>query len=54
MARAVALFIPTSLFWFAWTGYSSVHWIVPIIASSMFGAGIYIIILSIFDYVVDS
>ena len=54
MARLGALFIPVSLFWFGWTSYPSVHWIVPIIASSMFGAGIYIIILSILNYVVDS
>ena len=54
MARAGALFIPISLFWFAWTSYSSIHWIVPIIASGLFGAGIYIIILSILNYVVDS
>ena len=54
MARAGALFIPISRFWFAWTSYSSIHWIVPILASGLFGAGIYIIILSILNYVVDS
>ncbi|KAJ5223245.1 hypothetical protein N7468_007787 [Penicillium chermesinum] len=54
MARAGAIMIPVSLFWFGWTSYKSVHWVVPIIASSLFGAGIYIIILSILNYVVDS
>ncbi|OJJ42318.1 hypothetical protein ASPZODRAFT_125656 [Penicilliopsis zonata CBS 506.65] len=54
MARGGALLIPISLFWFGWTSYSSVHWIVPIIASAFFGAGIYIVILSILNYVVDS
>ena len=54
MARLGAIFIPISLFWFGWTSYRSVHWIVPIIASAFFGAGIYIIILSILNYVVDS
>ncbi|KAI9929751.1 hypothetical protein ASPWEDRAFT_183808 [Aspergillus wentii DTO 134E9] len=54
MARLGAIFIPVSLFWFGWTSYRSVHWIVPIIASSFFGAGIYIVILSILNYVVDS
>lgn len=39
---------------FAWCSYSSVHWIVPIIASSLFGAGIYIVVLGILNYVVDS
>jgi hypothetical protein len=54
MARWGALLIPISLFWFGWTSYRSLHWIVPIIASSFFGAGIYIVILSILNYVVDS
>ena len=54
MARLGAIFIPASLFWFGWTSYASIHWIVPIIASAFFGAGIYIIILSILNYVVDS
>ncbi|KAF4158046.1 hypothetical protein CNMCM6936_003680 [Aspergillus lentulus] len=54
MARWGAVLIPISLFWFGWTSYRSVHWIVPIIASSFFGAGIYIVILSILNYVVDS
>lgn len=39
---------------FAWTSYSSVPWIVPIIASSLFGAGQYIVVLGILNYVVDS
>lgn len=54
MARGGAILLPISLFWFGWTSYKSVHWIVPIIASSFFGAGIYIVILSILNYVVDS
>lgn len=54
MARLGAILIPVSLFWFGWTSYRSIHWIVPIIASSLFGAGIYIVILSILNYVVDS
>lgn len=54
MARGGAMLLPISLFWFAWTSYRSVHWVVPIIASAFFGAGIYIVILSILNYVVDS
>lgn len=53
MARAGALLIPISLFWFGWTSYPSIPWIVPIIASSLFGAGLYIVILSILNYIVD-
>lgn len=31
--------VTVSLFWFAWTTYSSVHWIVPIIATVFFSIG---------------
>lgn len=31
--------VPMGMFWFAWTTMSSVHWIVPIIGSAVFGAG---------------
>ncbi|TAQ85472.1 hypothetical protein B7494_g6211 [Chlorociboria aeruginascens] len=34
-----ALLVPAGLFMFAWTTYSSVHWIVPIIGSAIFGMG---------------
>ncbi|KAG9521738.1 MFS general substrate transporter, partial [Aureobasidium melanogenum] len=54
LARFGAFLLPISLFWFAWTSYPSVPWIVPIIASGFFGLGIYIVILSILNYVVDS
>lgn len=36
---AGAIFVPIGLFMFAWTTYSSVHWIVPIIGSTIFGLG---------------
>jgi len=36
---AGAILVPVGLFMFAWTTYSSVHWIVPIIGSSIFGMG---------------
>lgn len=54
LARFGTFLLPISLFWFAWTSFPSVHWIVPIIASTFFGAGIYIIILAVLNYVVDS
>lgn len=53
MARGGAILLPISLFWFGRTSYKSVHWIVLIIASSLFDGGIYIAILSILNYVVD-
>lgn len=54
LARFGTFLLPISLFWFAWTSFPSVHWVVPIIASAFFGAGIYIIILAVLNYVVDS
>ena len=33
------ILIPIGLFWFGWTTYSSVHWIVPIVGSAVFGCG---------------
>ncbi|KAK7950919.1 major facilitator superfamily domain-containing protein [Apiospora aurea] len=54
MARLGAVFIPVSLFWFAWTSFPSVPWIVPVLASALFGAGIYVIVLSVLNYVVDA
>lgn len=31
--------VTIGVFWFAWTLYPSIHWIVPIMASAVFGAG---------------
>jgi len=42
---------PFSLFWFAWTTYTSVHWIVPIIASAFYGWSFYTTILMTFIYI---
>jgi MFS family permease len=38
-AIAGAVLVPIGLFWFAWTTYASVHWVVPIIGSGIFGMG---------------
>lgn len=34
-----AVLVPVGIFMFGWTTYSSVHWIVPIIGSTIFGTG---------------
>lgn len=34
-----AVLVTTGLFWFGWTTYASVHWILPIIGSGIFGMG---------------
>jgi MFS family permease len=38
-AIAGGILVPIGLFMFGWTTYSSVHWIVPIIGSTIFGMG---------------
>ncbi|KAL4806602.1 major facilitator superfamily domain-containing protein [Aspergillus unguis] len=46
--------IPIGLFWFAWTNYPSIHWIVCIIAGAPFGFGMVLVFLSIMTYLVDT
>jgi hypothetical protein len=48
------IIVPISLFMFAWTIYPSVHWIVPIIASTIFGMGCYWTFNSILSYTVEA
>lgn len=43
--QIAAIAHPISLFWFAWTSYKSVHWIVPILASTLWGWSFYTLIL---------
>lgn len=49
-----SVLLPIGLFWFAWTSDPDIHWIVPIIGSSFFGAGLVLVFLSIFNYLIDS
>jgi hypothetical protein len=42
------------LFWLAFTTYHGVPWIVPILASVPFGAGIYFVFTSTFTYLVTA
>jgi len=55
MAPAISheLSLLTSVCRFAWTSFRHVYWLVPVIASVFFGAGLYIIVLGILCYVVD-
>ncbi|KAL5318914.1 hypothetical protein ACEPPN_013982 [Leptodophora sp. 'Broadleaf-Isolate-01'] len=49
-----AILVPIGLFMFAWTTYSSVHWIVPIIGSTIFGMGTLLVFSGIFTFLVDA
>ncbi|OHE93784.1 major facilitator superfamily transporter [Colletotrichum orchidophilum] len=49
-----ACLLPIGLFWFAWTNGPEVHWIVSIIASGFFAAGLVLVFLSLLNYLIDS
>ncbi len=49
-----AVALPIGLFWFAWTTYPKIHWIVSMIGSSVFGFGQVLLFISLINYVVDS
>ncbi|THD00448.1 hypothetical protein EYZ11_000012 [Aspergillus tanneri] len=46
--------IPVGLFWFAWTNYPSIHWIVSILAGAPFGFGMVLVFLGIMSYLIDT
>ncbi|TVY81241.1 Efflux pump atB [Lachnellula suecica] len=46
--------ITIGLLLFGWTTYSHVHWILPIIGSAIFGAGVVMIYSGIFTFLVDA
>ncbi|KAK8866180.1 hypothetical protein IAR55_001331 [Kwoniella newhampshirensis] len=53
-APIAAFCIPIAMFGFGWSGqYESVHWIVPIIMTSFFGIGAFILFQTIFAYFGD-
>ncbi|KAI9732784.1 MAG: hypothetical protein M1834_003722 [Cirrosporium novae-zelandiae] len=53
-AIAGAICVPIGLLWFGWTTYASVHWIVPIIGSTFFGAGVLLVFSGVFTFLVDA
>ena len=58
-ARLTACFvgcwcIPICLFWFGWTSRADIHWIVPIIGSSFFSFGCFLIFNGILNYLPDA
>lgn len=54
MGQVGAVLIPVGLFWIAFTTYTSVHWIVPIIGSIPLGMGICYAFSSTFTYLVTA
>lgn len=49
-----AFALPISLFWFGWTNYPSVHFIIPILSGIPFGFGIVLVFVSLVNYMIDS
>ncbi|KAJ3846003.1 major facilitator superfamily domain-containing protein [Lentinula lateritia] len=54
MGEVGGILTPLGLYFLAFTTYSSVHWIVPIIASIFFGTGIYFVFTCVFTYLVTA
>ncbi|KAF7618141.1 synaptic vesicle transporter [Aspergillus flavus] len=51
---AESILLPIGLFWFGWTSFSSVPWIVPTIAVGCSTIGIFSIYLAAFNYLADT
>ncbi len=49
-----SIILPIGLFLFAWTTYPSIHWIAPIIATTIFSCGLVMVFISLISYLVDS
>ena len=54
MGMVGAVLAPIGLFWMAFTTYREVPWILPIVASSLFGAAVYYIFTAVFTYLVTA
>ncbi|KAM5429352.1 hypothetical protein McanMca71_002963 [Microsporum canis] len=48
------IFVPTGLFWYAWTSENKLHWIVPIIGTGFLGGGMVITYMASTLYLVDA
>jgi hypothetical protein len=49
-----SILLPVGLFWFGWTSYPSVPWIVPALAVGCATMGIFSIYLATFNYLADT
>lgn len=45
-----AFFLPVCLFWFGWSARPSVHWVMPVIGSSFFSVGAFLLFQAVFTY----
>ena len=49
-----AISLPLGHFWFAWTNYPRIHWIVCVMGTAPFGFGMVLVFLSISNYLIDA
>lgn len=49
-----AFAIPICLFWFGWTSRADIHWIVPIIGTSWFSVGAFLLFNAVLNYLSDA
>ncbi|KAK0552722.1 GTPase-activating protein [Tilletia horrida] len=47
-------FLPLCLFSFGWTANASIHWIVPILCSSLFSVGVFLLFQGVLNYLADA
>lgn len=53
-SRVESFLMPVGLFWFGWTSYSTIHWIVPTMSIAVATMGIFSIYLAVFNYLADT
>lgn len=53
-SRLTSVILAISMFWFAWTSYSSIHWISPVLATALLGFAVQTIFVGLFNYIIDS
>lgn len=49
-----SVLLPLGQFWFAWSNGKDVHWAVSIVGTGVFATGIVLVMLSLFNYLIDS
>ncbi|KAJ7577366.1 MFS general substrate transporter [Mycena floridula] len=53
-AQLGACLIPISMFWLAWTSYSSIHWAAPMLSGLFLGSGFIYVFMGLFNYIIDT
>jgi len=48
-----SLFVTTGLLWYGWSAHTKLHWIMPIIGTSIFGLGFVAFMMPIVVYLID-